>query len=78
MKNLNVNEWMEMDLIMADHDYIVVYAENEDEWWILTSRANYFDAMVALTEWAEDEDNGDDNGDGEYLIVNRMGEIIRG
>lgn len=78
MKNLNVNEWMELDLIAATYDYIVVYAENEDDWWILTSRANYFDAMVALTEWAEDEDKGDDNGDGEYLIINRMGEIIRG
>lgn len=69
MDRLNVNEWMMWDLANCE-DYVVVYAESADEWWIMTSRETYFDAMVALAEYAEE------GGEGEYIIIDHNGQKI--
>lgn len=67
---LIVNDWMAWDLVGVL--YAVVYAESETEWWIMARRDEYFDALVALAECAEE------GGPGEYFIINGLGEIVRG
>ena len=70
MKKLNVNAWMEMDMI--GDLYFVVYANSPDEWWILAKAETYAEALPKLANEMLDADGDEDK----YFIINFEGERV--
>ena len=73
MKKLNVNEWMEMDMI--GYLFFAVYAISENEWWILGRADTLEDARAKLENEMMDAEEDDD---GEWFIIDREGKRVEG
>ncbi len=73
MKKLNVNEWMEMDMI--GYMFFAVYAISENEWWILGHGDTTEEAQMELENAMADAEEGDV---GEWFIINYKGERVEG
>jgi hypothetical protein len=70
MKKLNVNSWMEMDMI--GYLFFAVYAEGKNEWWIL-AKCDTFEEAAAAAEMESAE-----GGEGEYFVINLEGKRVKG
>ena len=73
MKKLNVNEWMEMDMI--GYLFFAVYAISENEWWILGRGDTVEEAQKELENAMMDAEEGDT---GEWFIINYKGKRVKG
>ena len=73
MKKLNVNAWMEMDMI--GYLFFAVYAVSENEWWILGKGDTFEEAKAKLENEMADAEEDDE---GEWFVINYEGERVEG
>ena len=73
MKKLNVNSWMEMD--MLGYLFFAVYAVSADEWWLMGKGDTFEEAEAKLENAMADAEEGDA---GEWFIIDFEGERVEG
>ena len=73
MKELKVNDWMEMEMI--GYLYFAVYAISETEWWLIGSGDTYEEAYEKMEADKADAEEGDD---GEWMVIDFEGKKVEG
>ena len=73
MKKLNVNGWMELE--MMGYHFFAVYAISKDEWWIVGKADTLEEAKVKLENEMTDAEEDDE---GEWFIIDHNGKRVKG